>query len=122
MVPYSYSPKTGYHNLKVFYDEEEIPRSVNLTVSCGDHLLNTKVEKKSLDIRGFWTGHQYFSTRDCNQEVTFSGGHNAGVVEGIVGQADDKKGTGTFTLTSDETTITFHLEVVAQGKNWGDGA
>lgn len=115
MVNYSYSPKPGYSNLEVYFQGINYPNSGSVAVN-GEKYLNVIADKiiSPLDIRGFWIGHQYCSSIDFNLEVTFSGGLNSGEAAGMVGQSE-ANGTGTFTLSSDEKTITFDLAIPSQG-------
>jgi hypothetical protein len=108
-VHYSYSLAPGYENLVVTYDDIQIQPKGSVSV-MNSHILRATADRVVFDLRGKWTGEHNYLGNDFYFEVTFSGERLSGSTMGTTDQMDDMNGRGTFTVSEDETTITFSLE------------
>lgn len=115
VVEYSYALKPGYRDLKVTYDDIELPVSGTITVTQGVHTLGA-ISEKILDIRGKWTGYHNYITFNFYLEVSFDGGLFTGESKGTTDQIDSYQGRGDYTLSNDEKKINFYLGFTPLGR------
>lgn len=99
-VNYNFSLSSGYTNLAVKLDNEDIPTSGTITVSK-DHILSVSAEKE-YPIQGNWTLKEAYADNSAfSVTATFSGEIRNGIV------TDSDGGTGTYTVDGNDVNFTL---------------